>query len=238
MPINRQFKRSIQYSIKRVSSVLGLLLIFSMSSLQADWSIGVEGGTVIRDDETASRIRLQASLDNRPLSHFLYADWIRSDSSSFEFGYKPRYWFTNTLYAFSDASLRIDNTLLIDRQSLLLGGVGLQPVSNSKQQIWIETGVGYRVIDYSDDTLLEDDEETVGVIRGSASQVFAELFKIQLNGDAYTSESFSQSTLEAGLSMRVPQGAIKISHRIRRLSIDDEDTIDDSDTSVGFTVGF
>ena len=60
----------------------------------AQWSGGIEGGQVLRDDGTATRLRLRANNSSRPLSHFIYADWIRADTGGniYEVGYRPRYW--------------------------------------------------------------------------------------------------------------------------------------------------
>ena len=204
----------------------------------AEWTGGIEGGSVIRDGDSATRIRVRASLDERPLSHYLYAEWVRSDTSSYEFGYKPRYWFTSKVYGFGEGRLRIEDALSIDRDTLLLGGAGIQLVATKARQVSFEAGVGYQLIDYAEDTGLDEVGEGVGTLRGYASQTLSHLFKLELDADVFSSQSYLQSQLEAGVSMRLQQGAIKVSHRIRRVDIDGLDTINDSDTAVAFTVGF
>lgn len=224
------------FKLLRVLVVMSTLLMPLV--LEAEWTGGIEGGTVIRDGSTASRVRLHASLNERPLSHFVYADWIRSGSSSYQFGYKPRYWITEQWYTFGDASLRIDDQLLIDDEVLVVGGLGLELINTAQRQAWFEAGLGYRTTSYTSSSGIEDAEEGLGLIRGRASQVLSELFRLELDGDLTASDSYLESQLELGVSMRVAQGAIKVSHRIRRIEFDEFDSINESDTSVGFTVGF
>lgn len=204
----------------------------------AEWTGSIEAGSVIRDGDSATRIRARASLDERPLSHYLYAEWLRSDTSSYEFGYKPRYWFTNKVYSFGEGRLRIEDALSIDRDTLVLGGVGILLVATKVRQVSIETGIGYQRIDYATETGLDEVGEGVGTLRGYASQIFSDLFRLELDADVFKSQSYMQTQLEAGVSMRLQQGAVKVSHRIRRVDIDDLDAINDSDTAVAFTLGF
>lgn len=208
------------------------------SATWAEWTGGVEGGSIIRDGDSATRIRIRASLDELPLSHYLYAEWVRSDTSSYEIGYKPRYWFTNKVYGFGEGRLRIEDALSIDRDSLLLGGIGIQLVTTSTRQVSLETGVGYQLIDYASETGLDEVGEGVGTLRGSASQILSDLFKLELDADIFKSQSSLESRVEAGVLMRLGQGAVKLSHRIRRVDFDGIAAIDDSDTAVAFTLGF
>ncbi|NND89928.1 MAG: DUF481 domain-containing protein [Granulosicoccus sp.] len=209
-----------------------------MPPATAAWTGGVEGGSVVRDGETATRIRIRASLDERPLSHYLYAEWYRTDSNSIELGYRPRYWFASQLYTFGEGRVRFETSPGIERETLLLGGLGLQLVASDTQQAWLEAGAGYRLISFTDDTGLEDRDEEVGILRAGGSQILSETFRLELDADLFTSTSLLQSQLEIGVSMRVPQGAIKLSYQIRRIDIDGLDTVDDSSTAVAFTVGF
>ena len=206
--------------------------------LQAEWSGGIEGGTVIRDGSTASRLRLHASLNERPLSHYVYADWIRSGSNSYEIGYRPRYWFSDQWYTFGDASLRIDDQLQIDNEILLVSGLGYELINTAQRQAWLEAGLGFRSTDYTPESGIGESEEGLGLIRGRASQVLSDLLRLELDGNFTASNSYLESQLEIGVSLRLAQGAIKISQRIRRIEFDEFDTINETDTSVGFTVGF
>lgn len=204
----------------------------------AEWTGGVEGGSVVREGDNATRLRGHLSLNERPLSHYLYAEWYRSDNNSIELGYKPRYWLSDRLYTFADGRVRLEKAVGIDRDTLLIGGLGMQLIATAKQQLWVEAGLGYRMIDFTSETALDDADEEVGTLRGGASQVLSELFRLQLDADVFSSPSYTQSQLEAGISMLVPQGAVKLSHRLRRVDIDGLEAVDDSETAVSFTVGF
>lgn len=223
-----------------IHQLLGALILSlaGCGSAFAQWTGGVEGGTVIRDGQNATQLRLRASLDERPLSHYVYAEWVRSSVSSYEFGYKPRFWFNDSLYAFGEGSYRLDKRLNSGSASAVLGGVGLSLISTRERQAWVEGGVGYRYTHYDDDVGLEDFGERVGLLRGAGSQILSDLFKLEIDGSFTTSPEYLQAQLETGVSMRLSQGAVKVSHRIRRTEIGSNTQIDDSDTAVAFTVGF
>lgn len=218
--------------------IIALACLVAPTAVQAEWTGGFEGGSVVREGNNATRLRGHLSLDERPLSHYLYAEWYRSDTNSFELGYKPRYWLTDKLYTFGDGRMRLDKELGIDRDTLLIGGLGRQLIATERQQLWVEAGLGYRMIDFTAETGLEGTSEQVGTVRGGASQVLSDLFKLQLDADVFSSPSYTQSQLEAGVSMRIPQGAVRLSHRLRRVDIDGLDTVNDSQSAVSFTVGF
>ncbi len=192
----------------------------------------------MRDGESSTRIRARASLNSRPVSHDLYAEWYRSDTDSVELGYKPRYWLSEKLYTFGEGRLRFEEDLGIDRETQLLGGLGLQPLATREQQLVLEVGAGYRLTTFTEETLLEDAEEGVGVVRAAGSQILSDLFKLDLLADVFASARYVQSQAELGVSVRVPQGAIRLSYRVRRIDIDDLDAVDDSDTAVSYTIGF
>ena len=224
--------------IKSSGLVLLLCTLLLPVANGEEWTGGVEGGSVIRDGDSATRLRLVASLDERPLSHYVYAEWVRSDTSSYELGYKPRYWFSDNVYSFGEGRLRLDDAVSIDRDTLILGGLGIQLVATAARQVSLEAGLGYQLIDYAEETGLDEVGSGVGVVRGYASQILSDLFRVELNANVFTSDSYFESNLEAGVSMRLAQGAIKVSHRIRRIDSDGLAELDDSDTVVAFTVGF
>jgi len=221
------------------TAVFFLTFALSVNSAgAAEWTGGLEGGTVMRDGESATRIRAHASLNSRPVSHDLHAEWYRHDTSSIELGYKPRYWLTEKLYTFGEGRLRFEEDLGIDRETQLLGGVGLQLLATREQQLLLEAGAGYRLTSFTDETFLEDAEEGVGVLRAAGSQILSDLFKLDLLADVFASESYVQSQAELGVSVRVPQGAIRVAYRVRRVDIDELEAVNDSDTAISFTVGF
>jgi len=151
---------------------LALLIGATLSPAAAfsDWTYGLEGGSVISDGNSATRIRFRASLDETPLSQYLYVDWVLSGSDSYELGYKPRYRFTDDVYAFGEARLRIEDALSIDRDTLAIAGIGLQVLSSRTQQVVFEAGLGYQRIDYAAQTGLEETGSGVAVLRGRGTR--------------------------------------------------------------------
>ena len=203
----------------------------------AQWSGGIEGGQVLRDDGTATRLRLRANNSSRPLSHFIYADWIRADTGGniFEVGYRPRYWFTNKFYTFGEGSVRVDRPLLIDNQQLILGGVGYRLFSAPGKFLYAEVGLGARTTEFIDGT---DSDDSLGVLRAGYLQVLSELFRLEFDLDVIDGESLLQTTAEAGISVRIPGGALKYSYRFRRVDPENGDTVEDDDTFLSFSYGF
>lgn len=225
----------------RLSPSAALVLTCSLligSAGAEEWTGGLEGGSVMRDGESSTRIRAHASLNSRPVSHDLHAEWYRSDNNSVELGYKPRYWLSEKLYTFGEGRLRFEEDLGIDRETQLLGGLGLQVLATRDQQLLLEVGAGYRLTTFTEETFLEDAEEGVGVVRAAGSQILSDLFKLDLLADVFASARYVQSQAELGVSVRVPQGAIRLSYRVRRVDIDDLDAVDDSETAVSYTIGF
>lgn len=207
------------------------------SPVFAGWSGGVEGGTVIRDDGSATRLRLKAVNNARPLSHYLYVDWLRTENgdNSYKAGYIPRYWFTDLFYGFADISSRVDKPLGIDREQLYVAGVGVQLLANRYQSLWAQAGVGQRNTQFLND--LETDEN-LSLVQAGFNQVLADLIRFELDFDLINGEELTESTAEAGLSMRVPGGSVKVSYRTRRLDPDGGETVEDSDTFFSFNYGF
>lgn len=206
-------------------------------STHAAWSGGLEGGTVFRDEGQATRLRLKLQNPVRPFSQYVYLDWLRTNDgdNAYEAGYLPRYWFSEKIYGFSEASLRVDRPVQIDSQQLFIVGAGYQLTSSREQSLWAEAGVGFR-----DTTFLDDSEsdDTLALVRAGFHQILTELFRLELNFDLVDGESLTETTAEAGISVRIPTGAIKFSYRARRLDPDGGETIDDEDTFVSFSYGF
>lgn len=216
-----------------------LTFAFVVSPVDAsEWDFAVEGGTVQRDGETRSRIRGRASLETRPLSHLLYIEWFRHSENEFELGYRPRYWFGPKLYAFGEGSLRTEEAVGIDREVHLLAGLGLQLIATADTQLWVEAGAGSQLTSFDDETLLEDETTGLGVLRSAGSRILSELFRLDYLASVTASSPSTHSELEVGASVRLPQGALRLSHRVRRIDFEDLETVDDSQTAFGFTIGF
>jgi len=221
--------------------VVGIcLLILSVIpiSSHAEWSGGVEGGTVFRDEGRATRFRLQAQNPDRPFSQFVYLDWLRTSGggNAYELGYRPRYWIGENLYIFGEGSVRVDSTIAIDNEALLVGGLGYSLVSTPQTQLWVEAGAGSRNTEF--ESGIEDTSDTFGLVRAAFSRVLADLLRLEIDVDAIQGETLLETSVEAGISIRIPAGAVKLSYRVRRLEPEEGETIDDEDSFVSFTYGF
>jgi len=213
------------------------LLLVCAGNVHADWSGGLEGGTVLDSDgDNATRLRLKLTNETRPLSHYIYADWIRSGrDNSYEAGYKPRYWFGEALYVFGEASTRQDKPRSIERELFGLTGVGISLLNNQSQILYAELGAGYRTTEFENG--LEEDD-TTGIARAAFQQILADLVSLELEANTNVSEEFTRSVTEAGISVRIPGGAVKYSVRSQRSKIGDADTQSSSESFVSFNYGF
>jgi len=226
--------------------LIGTALAAAASPAVADWTGGIEGGTVVRDGGNAVRLRLGLVNDDRPLSHNLYAEWLRyDDDNGYRVGYLPRFWVDERLYVFGELEGRVDRPLRIERQLLGVGGVGYSLYDSAERGLGAEVGAGVRSTRLEDESdtaaaAEEEDEESEGVVvlRAAAFQKIADLLRLELEGDAVQGERYGELHAEAALAYRVPGGAIKLGYRIRRLSFEDGPTLDDDDVSLAFTYGF
>ena len=139
---------------------------------------------------------------------------------------------------FGDGSYHLGGSPQIDHESRVLAGAGLQLISTAQRQAWFEGSLGYRVTGYASDVGIEESSEALGIMRGTGFQVLADLFKIDVDGSLTGSELQLQAELEAGVSMRLPQGAIRFSYSVRRTDIDGVEPVNDSGSAIGFTVAF
>ncbi len=218
-------------------AMLGVTTL-SATSAYAEWTGGIEGGTVLSgDSENASRLRLKLSNDSRPLSHYIYADWIRSGNSddSYELGYKPRYWVGEDLYVFGEARGRRESASSIDQSLSGLLGVGAQLIQTEEQSLFAELGAGYQTTEFSDDL---EQSGSIGVARAGYRHVLADLILLELDADLDMAEELTTSILESGISLRVPGGSVKFSYRSTRYEVGDEDAVTQSDSFVSFSYGF
>jgi putative salt-induced outer membrane protein YdiY len=212
-------------------------LMLTAIDAQAEWSGGVEGGTVIQDAGNATRLRLKLTNNDRPLSHYIYADWLQSGGGgdSYSVGYNPRYWLSQSLYLLGEARVRVVKPLAIDRESLLILGVGNQFIASGEQSLWAEIGAGQRATRFEDNS---DSNETIALARAGYFQIIAEQLRLELDVNALQGEEIGEIDAEAGIAWRLGTGAVKYSYRTRRIKVDGLPAVTDSDSFVSFTYGF
>lgn len=221
------------------ATLLFAIVVGCQSSALAEWTGGVEGGTVLRDSNTASRLRLTLRNNERPLSHYLYAEWLRFDGAGNDLaiGYNPRYWFDETYYVFGESSYRTVNTLGIDRDLTVISGVGGQFINDNIQTLFAEVGVGGRSLEFDESE--EAFTETLGVARLGYNRVFADSFRFDVSfRTTASSEDVNEAISEVGLSVRVPNGSIRAAYRNRYFQSGDAESISDGDTLLSFGLGF
>lgn len=230
--------------ISRTQLAIPTLALMSLlaPTVQAEWDGGIEGGQVLQGDDKGTRLRFNLFNNERPFSQKFYADWIRGESSSdsYELGYAPRYYFTDKSYAFGEGSIKTSNSLSIDQQTKIGAGLGYQFIDSQTQGLFLE-GSATRLSTRFDSINGVDTpnvETIVGTARVGAVQKISELLKLELDASYSTSEDLVQSNAEAGISIRVPGGAIKYSQRFRSSTVGDNETVDVSDSSVSFNYGF
>ena len=212
--------------------------VASNFAFASGWNGGIEGGTVVNSSGNQTRLRLTLNNETRPLTHNLYVEWLRGieGSDGFSVGYNPRFWFNDKFYIFGESRLRTDETFAIDRELLLLSGVGGQLLNSEAHSMYVELGLGARRIEF------ESQEETtqgLGIVRLGYFRVLADLVKLDLDINGTQSEDdISEVRGEVGLSLRIPSGAIRYAYRSRSIKVGDSDTVTDDDSFISFTYGF
>jgi len=238
----RHLHTSLRVSVRIAACIaisVFMLNVLTMHAAQAAWSGGIEGGTVIRDAGNATRLRLTLSNDERPLTHYLYLEWMRGadDADGYSLGYNPRYWLTETYYAFAESRIRQDEPLNIDQEIKLVGGIGGLFIKEDNQNLYIEAGLGGRTIEF--DGVEDTSNEALGLVRLGYFRSLADAIKFDaMFSGTQSSDEVTEASSEVGLSLRIPSGAVRVAYRTRYLRVGDNDSISDDDTFVSFDYGF
>lgn len=232
-------------NLQRCAQAIRLVgIIFFMcasQSAKADWTGGLEGGSVVRDSETATRLRLVLRNDNRPLNQYIYAEWLNggSDDNSYAIGYNPRYWLDDIFYVFGESSVGVNDQLNIDRDVQVVAGVGGQFLASEEQGFYAQIGVGGRSLefDFDDDATTQ----TLALIRAGYYRQFLDMFKFDIDASgSSSSEDVTEANIDTGLSLRVSGGAaVRVGYRSRYLDAGgDAGSQTDDDVGISFTYGF
>lgn len=215
------------------------LALVSVPSAKAQWTGGVEGGTVVQDAGSATRLRLVLRNNTQPLSHYVYAEWLRSafSENSYAVGYNPRYWLNKKYYVFGESEIGTDPVFGIDRELTLLTGLGGQFFTTKDQGLFVEVGVGGRSIQFENND--DANNEALGVARAGYALTLADTFKLDANVNGIRSDAdVSQVTSEVGVAMRVSGGSIRIAYRSRYFRVGDAESITDDDTYISYGYSF
>jgi len=197
----------------------------SITPAHAEWTGGVEGGAVVQDGKTSNRLRLKLQNNSRPLSHYIYAEYLQSDdNNSYEAGYRPRYWFSDALYGFGELTIRVDKPLNIERETTEAIGVGYQLLSSENQSAFVELGAGSRQVTFADG-VQPDLSQPFTRARAGFQQTLADLLRFELDGSVVSSDTLTESVAEAGIAVNLGASAIKYGYRIRRRDFDGQEPV-------------
>lgn len=209
-------------------------------SANASWIGGIEGGSVVLDSGTATRLRFVLRNDNRPLNQYVYAEWVNggSDGNSYSIGYDPRYWLDDIFYVFGESSVGVDDRLNIDRDIQIVAGVGGQFLASNEQGFFAQIGVGGRSLefDFDDDAVTQ----ALGLVRVGYYRQFSDIFKFDIDASgSSSSEDVTEANIDTGMSMRLGAGAVRVGYRSRYIKADGEASSQtDDDVGISFVYGF
>ena len=214
-----------------------------IDAARADWRVGAEGGTVVRDGGNATRLGVSLVEETRPLTHALRADWLRyGGGNGFHASYVPRWWFDRALYAFGQLEARTDPPLGIDSGVLGIAGVGYRVIDTPTRALGVEAGAGARRTEFEADIAGDadgfTDSEGLVLLRGDFRQRIVDGLRLTVDAEALRGETLGELRAELALAYRVAGGAVRLGYRIRRLDRDGLPTLEDDAPSISFTVGF
>lgn len=227
--------------VSRAGITLASVMLISMPAALAEWDGDIEGGTVLRDGNSASRLRLSLNNDARPFTQSIQADWIRyRNGNGYRLGYLPRFWIDERLYLFGSAEYRVEQPLGIDRSYLASAGAGYRLFDTKTRQLGLEAGAGIRGTRFEGGTGGSDAEDTEPFVQTRAYLVQTLLEQLRADADLslIAGETIGEQQIDVGIAYRVGGGAVRLGYRLRRLTRDDAPSIDDDSTSVSFVYGF
>lgn len=226
-----------------VRAPLAILAITLPLSVSAEWTGGVEGGTVLDGENPKTSLELILKNQDRPFSQEINAEWL-SDSdgyNTYELSYEPKYWFSDMTYAFGEGAIKTFGAAsLDDYQRLLGGGVGIELINTDTQNLFAEVGV-FQVTSIVAATELSAEFNESVVSSGFAvggTQLIADLIKLEIDAEYLTSDNLDVSTAEAGISVKIPNGALKYSFNYISSTIGEAESIENSSSSISVKYNF
>ena len=229
-------RRAIHVTLALIVTLVMTSITPSVTFAQAQWQGGVQGGAVIRNGEQSNRLRLSFTKDDRPISQNVYADWIfGSGDDAFEVGYRPRYWFDPSLYAFGELNVRTDPLVAIDLETGQTLGIGYQLLRTASQAASIEVGAGARQISFDDESL-EDLNQPFGRARVSFLQLLGETSRFQFDGASTFSDEVTETSAEVGVTLQLDTVALTLGYRVINQRIDGLPSVTDDTTT--FSIGY
>lgn len=224
----------------RATSLTSLLILGTtgLSSLAlADWDGGMAIGTQLGSGESPT-VRLHATNQGDPLSHFIYLDWMReSGDNSYRLGYNPTYNISKSIFSFGEFSVEQDEPDGIEREIDGLVGIGNNFFRTKNSLFTVRAGVGGSQIELVDDT-----EESDGylLLGGVFTTKLIGLLKFDAVAQAKAGESQTTTNAEVGVSLRVgPNTALRYAYTAKHYNFDSgREDITNEDSFLTMTYGF
>lgn len=203
----------------------------------ADWSGGIEAGTVLGSGQSPA-LRFYARQQGNPLSQYIYLDWIHeSGSSSYRLGYNPTYSISQSIFSFGEFSIEQDEPGEIARDIDARIGVGNHLFRTDNSRFTIKTGIGGNKTEFTDPSL--DTSDGFFFVGGLFTSKLIGLLRLDANVEAATSESQTTTDGEAGISLRIgPNTALKYAFTYKRYDFDVGESIVNKDKFLTMTYGF
>ena len=254
MSRHRHSRRAARPSRTALASPAVLVLALLAPGARAEWRGGVEGGASV-GGSSGTLLRLTLRNDERPLTHRLFADWVRraDDGNAWRLGYVPRYHFSPNAYAFGETGLRGDRALGIDSEVRALAGVGAGIELGAGASAYLELGAGAARTALDDPCdgvdpvaggpcagVDADDAEVdgLGVLRAGAAATPLERVRLGVDADIERRGGSTELRAETSAAVTVPGGRASVTLRTRRLSPENGDATSVTDTFVGYSLGF
>ncbi len=231
---------------KRSAFLYAPITLLSMAlplSVSADWTGGVEGGTVLDGDNPTTSLEFILKNLDRPFSHEFNAQWL-SDSEGFdtyELSYEPKYWFSDMTYAFGEGAIKTFGSASLDNyQRLVGGGLGIELINTETQNLFAEVGA-FQVTSIVAATEFAPEFNESVVSSGFAvggTQLISDLIKLEVDAEFLSSDNLDVSTAEAGISVRIPNGALKYSFNYISSTLGEQEPVENSTSSISVKYDF
>jgi len=227
----------ISRKARQSAATLLLILVAALltpSAAYAEWTGGITGGAVIRNGDRSNRIRLTAQNPSRPFTQLVYLDYIINDGEdSFELGYRPRYFITDSFYGLLELSARTDDPIGINRETTEALGIGYQFLQTQTSSAYVEIAAGARQISFTN-TLIEDTNEPFTRLRANYSQLISDVGRFNFDLSGRASEVATESSAEVSFTLNLANFSVTLGYRVINQNISGQPSFTDDTTTFSF----
>lgn len=230
----------------KTGTLIGASLIFAGTlplSVSAEWTGGVEGGTVLQGDTKGTSLEFILKNNDRPISQLITAEWVQREDGidTYEGAYNPKYWFSELTYVFGEGGIRTFGEASLDNyQRWLGGGVGIQLINTATQKLTAEAGAAQITSIVVATPLTPEFNEAVlsSGVSLEGFQIVADLVKVDFETAYFTSDKQDTGSAEVGISIRIPNGALKYSYEYVNNTIGNADAVETTNSSISINYDF